>query len=416
MLRRQALKLLGCGLLAGTLSAAPAVAQPSSKMPVSIFYSVPAPAAKALETFVAEYQQTHQYLDITTRNFPRPEDLYAHLSSPTQQVPTLAVVETSWLPGLVQNQPNLLPVETWMNKEQFGFSWAIKNNSYVPLWDASHVNGTLYGLPYFFSTKALIYNSDVLLKAGIKQVPVTWDQVLAAAKKISDPKAQQPSVALSLGSPDNPSAIARNFQLLVWQSGGESLTNLQPSAATVPAVQTVVDYLKKVNPGLAPVEGAAPSLPVGMYIGNIEDYLNLRTLGFPVKTAVIPGFDKTQRITETQGWSLAMFKSVPDRELYKVQELAFFMLDFPQQRRFAELTPYLAAHQKVFDNPFYRRERLADHANLRVFLNSIGKSKIVDTSGAIPERYVGIGKMLGPVLRGEKTVSDLMPQPAVVTP
>jgi hypothetical protein len=96
-----------------------------------------------------------------------------------------------------------------------------------------------------------------------------------------------------------------------------------------------------------------------MYIGNVEDYLTLRTTGVPVKTAMIPGFDKFQRISETQSWSLAMFKNVPEKELYKVQELAFFMVEFQQQLRLAEQTPYLAAHLKVFDNPFYRRERLA---------------------------------------------------------
>jgi ABC-type glycerol-3-phosphate transport system substrate-binding protein len=170
----------------------------------------------------------------------------------------------------------------------------------------------------------------------------------------------------------------------------------------------VVDYLKKVAPGLAPMEGTPSQPPAGMYIGSVEDYLQLRTSGLPVKTALIPGFDKAQRITETQGWALTLYKSVPEKELYKVQELAFYLLDFPQQRRWAEQTPYLAAHLKVFDNPFYRRERLADHSNLRVFLNSVGKSKIVDTSGRLPERYTSVGRMLGAVLRGEKTPQDLI--------
>ena len=127
-----------------------------------------------------------------------------------------------------------------------------------------------------------------------------------------------------------------------------------------------------------------------------------------MKTALIPGFAKFTRTTETQGWALAMFKNVPEKELYKVQELGFFLTDFQQQLRFAEQTPYLAAHLKVFDNPFYRRERLADHSNLRVFLNSIGKSRMVDTSGSQSERYTSVGKTLGSVLRGEKTSLDLV--------
>lgn len=375
----------------------------NTKLPVQIYLSLPQRSAQVLDSFIQEFAQTHTYLDIQVKNFATPQELYKSLSDPNRPAPTMALVENSWLPGLVQSQPALYPVETWMPKEQFGMSWAIKNNAQNSLWEASQVNGNLYALPMFFSTKALIYNSDVLLKAGIKQVPTTWDQVLLAAKKISDPKASQQQVTLSLG--DSPTNIARNFQLLVWQNGGDGL-NSSVSANNPVAVQTTIDYFKKLTPGLAPVDGQPAMLPVGMYIGNVEDYLNLRTTGLPVKTAMIPGFDKFSRITETQGWALALFKNVPERELYKVQELAFFITDFQQQLRFAEQTPYLAAHLKVFDNPFYRRERLADHSNLRVFLNSIGKSRIVDTTQM--DRYDSAGKSLGSVLRGEKTSQDLL--------
>jgi ABC-type glycerol-3-phosphate transport system substrate-binding protein len=374
-----------------------------TKLPVQLYLSLPPRSAQVLDSFIQEFQQSHTYLDIQVKNFSTPQELYKTLSDPNRPAPTMALVENSWLPGLVASQPALYPVETWMPKEQFGMSWAIKNNAQNALWEASQVNGNLYALPMFFSTKALIYNSDVLLKSGIKQVPTTWDQVLQAAKKISDPKASQQQVTLSLG--DSPTSIARNFQLLVWQNGGDGL-NSTMSASNPVAVQSTIDYFKKLTPGLAPVDGQPAMLPVGMYIGNVEDYLNLRTTGLPVKTAMIPGFDKFSRITETQGWALAVFKNVPDRELYKVQELAFFITDFQQQLRFAEQTPYLAAHLKVFDNPFYRRERLADHNNLRVFLNSIGKSKMVDTTQM--DRYDSAGKSLGAVLRGEKTSQDLL--------
>lgn len=377
----------------------------NTKLPVQIYLSLPPRSAQVLDSFIQEFAQTHTYLDIQVKNFATPQELHRTLSDPNVPAPTMAIVENSWLPGLVQSQPALYPVETWMPKEQFGMSWAIKNNAQNALWEASQVNGNLYALPMFFSTKALIYNSDVLLKSGIKQVPTTWEQVLAAAKKISNPKAAQQQVTLSLG--DNPVNIARNFQMLVWQNGGDGLSTTV-SANNPVAVQTTIDFFKKLTPGLAPVDGQPAMLPVGMYIGNVEDYLNLRSTGLPVKTAMIPGFDKFTRITETQGWALALFKNVPDRELYKVQELAFFITDFQQQLRFAEQTPYLAAHLKVFDNPFYRRERLADHSNLRVFLNSIGKSRIVDTSAPQLERYDSAGKSLGPVLRGEKTSQDLL--------
>ena len=144
-----------------------------------------------------------------------------------------------------------------------------------------------------------------------------------------------------------------------------------------------------------------------MWIGNVEDYLTLRSQGIPVKAALLPGVDKKNRGSEVQAWAWGMFRTVPDNQLYKVQELAFFLLDFPQQLRWAEHTPYLAAHIKVFDNPFYRQERLADHSNLRVFLNSIGTGKLVPTGDRHLSGYRSIGKNLDSVVKGQKPVSEL---------
>lgn len=378
----------------------PASQAPGSKLPVSIFTSLPQESARVFQGFVSEFQETHPYLELTVTNFPQPEALYRELSTPGKAAPTMAIVETSWLPGLVQSQPDLYPVETWMPREQFGFSWAIKNNAYVQLWDASHVTGHLFALPMWFSTRALIYNSDAFEKAKIKQPPATWEQLGVVARQLTGPKSTLP--CLSLGQPDDPANLARNFQMLVWQSGGEGLH-------ASPAAEAAVECLKKLGPCLTPLDGEPSLAPLGMAIGTVEDYLKLRASGLPIKVAPIPGLDKNQRITETQCWALAVFRSVPERELYKVQELAFFLMDFQQQRRWAEQTPYLAAHLKVFDNPFYRQARMADHANLRVFLNSIGKSRIVDTSANAPQRYLAFGKMLGPLLRGEKTLTELSP-------
>ena len=46
-------------------------------------------------------------------------------------------------------------------------------------------NGKLYGLPKDFSTLALIYNKKALAAANISQPPQTWDELLAASKKLT---------------------------------------------------------------------------------------------------------------------------------------------------------------------------------------------------------------------------------------
>jgi multiple sugar transport system substrate-binding protein len=49
-------------------------------------------------------------------------------------------------------------------------------------WD-----GKLYGVPKATNTIALFYNKDLMAKAGIANPPETWDELLDAARKLTDP-------------------------------------------------------------------------------------------------------------------------------------------------------------------------------------------------------------------------------------
>jgi ABC-type glycerol-3-phosphate transport system substrate-binding protein len=404
-----------CGYLSASAQPKAAPAKPSqqggalvaeagsSRLNISLYFSLPEDQAQVLQGFVTEFQQDHPFVNVQTKNFPSSAQLYTQLAS-GQDLPSLAILESSWLPSLTQGN-HLLPVETWMPHETFLFNWSVKCNTYVPLWDAAHIGENLMALPYFFTTRALILNNELLAKAGVKYPPVTWDQVVADASAIS--KKEKGVTGFSLSTSNDPDQNARDFQLLAWQAGAPGL-NAQPELSQ-DAYTQVVQTLQTMKNALLPLDGDANTKPgpVGLSIGTVADYLQARKEGLPVRSALIPGFDKTNRLTETQAWDVGMFDNVPKNELYKVQEFAFFMLDFAQQRRWAEQTPYLAAHVKVFENPFYRQARLADHNSLRVFLNSLGKSKVVDTTGAARSLYGVVGKNLGQVVRGDRPISNL---------
>ena len=381
---------------------APLVAQAGSaagsRLNVSLYYSLPEDQSQVMQGFVQEFQQGHPFVNVQARNFGSSTELYSELTS-GRPLPSLAILESSWLPTLTQGT-HLLPVETWMPHETFLFNWSVKCNCYIPLWDAAHIGDNLMALPYFFTTRALILNNDLLAKAGVKYPPVTWEQVAAAASAI----AKKGATGFSLSPNNDPVQNARNFQLLAWQAGSPGL-NTQPELNQDAYLQ-VVQTLQTMKESLLPVDGTKTG-EVGLSIGTVADYLQERKEGLPVRSALIPGFDKSNRLTEAQSWDVGMFDTVPKSELYKVQEFAFFMLDFAQQRRWAEQTPYLAAHVKVFENPFYRQARLADHNSLRVFLNSLSKSKVVDTTSGARSIYGVVGKNLGQVIRGDRPVLNL---------
>lgn len=47
------------------------------------------------------------------------------------------------------------------------------------------VNGSMMAFPFIASTRTLFYNTDLLAKAGVSGPPKTWDELLAASKKVS---------------------------------------------------------------------------------------------------------------------------------------------------------------------------------------------------------------------------------------
>ncbi|MEW6279582.1 MAG: extracellular solute-binding protein [Candidatus Eremiobacterota bacterium] len=375
---------------------------PGGPLVISVWYCLPAQEGAVFHSFLQEYDQNNPYIEIQARNFPNSAAYYRELTTGAGH-PSLALMETSWLPAVAQ-RGNLMTVEQWMPKEQFLFNWSVKGNNYLPLWNAAQVNGQLMAMPMFFTTRVLIYNPEVLQKAGVKFTPATWEQVAQAAQKVTESGS---GWGFSLAAEPSPQSLARNLQVMTWQSGGELATPVGLSRSLDGATRALTflgDLALTRKSALAdPVSGDG----VAMLIGTPEDYLKLRQKGVAVRTAALPGPDKKTRTTEAQIWSLGMF-GVDPVQLYKVRDVAFYMLDFQQQRRWAEQTPYLAAHVKVFDNPFYRQARLADHNNLRVFVNVLNSARVVDTSGSASITLDNVGRQIPLVMKGQKTVQEAL--------
>jgi putative chitobiose transport system substrate-binding protein len=87
-------------------------------------------------------------------------------------VPGLALVPTDWMNEMA---PKLLtPVDGIINKAQFT-SAALANAT---------VDGKIYGFPSYQVTAVMVFNKEMLAKAGVKPEFKTLDDVFAAAKKI----------------------------------------------------------------------------------------------------------------------------------------------------------------------------------------------------------------------------------------
>ncbi|MGX1933840.1 ABC transporter substrate-binding protein [Microbacterium resistens] len=75
-------------------------------------------------------------------------------------------------------------------------AWGEKDAYYETGWESGQVDGVTYGIPHLADVYALYYNEDILAKAGVS-VPTTWDELEAAAARITESGAASYGMAMS---------------------------------------------------------------------------------------------------------------------------------------------------------------------------------------------------------------------------
>lgn len=149
--------------------------------------------------------------------------------------PDLAIIGTAWLPeyvkgGIAQAIDNRLTSE-------------VRSRFVENLLQGAAMEGKTYGLPIATSVRAMFYNKELLEKAGIQSPPKNWEELKAAAKKLSRPPRQY-----GLAMPIHPDDQGDTFDYFLWAAGGEwfdAQGNVKlNSPEAVDALQFMVDLYK----------------------------------------------------------------------------------------------------------------------------------------------------------------------------
>ena len=141
------------------------------------------------------------------------------------------------------------------------------------LRDLNTIDGNLYVMPYKYNTRLLFYNEKLLQQAGLS-VPKTWDDYLAAAKKLTGNGVY--GVDLSL-SPENLTDLFRDF---LASAGGQFLTADNKPAFNSPQGVEAVDFMKQL----------LQYAPPGALTRQWPDTSNLMGQGKVAMAFLIPNF------------------------------------------------------------------------------------------------------------------------------
>lgn len=121
--------------------------------------------------------------------------------------------------------------------------WSNFNKTYV---DMFKVDGKVMGIPSAVSPMLFGYNKALFDKAGITELPKTWDEALEVAKKVNDPSSQVSGYATLAAE-----STEWFFQYYVWQAGGDLTKQNEDGTAeltfTDPAVIKAAEYYKQLR-------------------------------------------------------------------------------------------------------------------------------------------------------------------------
>jgi multiple sugar transport system substrate-binding protein len=234
------LTVAGCATSPGTTTAAGSGSAAALSGTVTFWhaYSADSPEVKTLEgTIIPAFEKKNP--GVTVKDVAVPYDeLHQKLVTAVagDVLPDLVRADIGWVPELA-NLGVLVPLDTDMPDFK-----AVSGTSYPGSLATNKWKGHYYGLPLDTNTRVLLYNADVLKKAGIAQPPATVADLVADAPKL---KAVGASAFADNG------AGGWNVLPWIWSAGGE-ITNADVTKASgflnsdksIAGVQTLVDLHK----------------------------------------------------------------------------------------------------------------------------------------------------------------------------
>lgn len=128
----------------------------------------------------------------------------------------------------------------------------VKDNFYAGLWETGSVNGNVYALPWYTSNGGLIYNPEILEKAGFSEPPKTYEEAWEMSKVIYEKTGVYGEVIL----PDFWLLFPKNGVQIVNEDGTAAAFN------TPEAVELWTNYKQYYDDGLFPVDVLMNQLPM----------------------------------------------------------------------------------------------------------------------------------------------------------
>jgi multiple sugar transport system substrate-binding protein len=182
--------------------------------------------AKSLLGLIADFNKTHPGIVVKPiykgTNDVGLAQLMVGLQGGLQ--PDIAYQYGTSIPQLA-TAPNIMDLTSTVQGS--GWDW----NDFLPAERAAAtVDGKVYGVPALVDNLAIVYNKDLFDQAGVAYPTAdwTWDDLVAAAKQLTDPAKKQFGVGLPADASED---TVWHYDAMLWEGGGDILNADNTKAA-----------------------------------------------------------------------------------------------------------------------------------------------------------------------------------------
>jgi ABC-type glycerol-3-phosphate transport system substrate-binding protein len=312
----------------------------------------------------------------------------------------------------------LEPLEPWFKKNGQN-----PDDIFFPAaMEISEYKGTLYSVPQFIYSRALLYNKGLYKNAGLdpEAPPKDWDEQVAHAKAITKWKGSELEIA-GFRAPriDEKEHMVNYFIMMLWQQGGEIFNAdrskvIFDSPQGVKALQFYAELFQKHKVS-TPSFGAGTrkaQIPfarnlAGMKVAGNFDLVFLRQTAHDVKAgaALLPKPKGGAYVSIVDGFNVGMLTSSKHKEAcWKILELT---ASKEAQVNFAKLSFNFPARRDASKDPFFTSD-----AELVVFSESMGVGKAIPAIGQWTEIASMLSSALESVLVGDADAEKALKQAA----
>jgi multiple sugar transport system substrate-binding protein len=389
-----------------TLAGCSAASDGASTTEVTIWHYWDGTNADTFDAMVAEYNDAHPDVRISASNVPNADFLTKLRASATSHtLPDIAIGDLIWVPQIEQmgglaDLSDSLPQSTL-------------DDINPALTSFGNIGGAQVSVPVSANNLAYMYNKTLFAEAGLdpETPPTTWDELVAAGQTILA-KTGKPGYDLYTQAGDSGEGLTWNFQVNLWQAGGEFLTEDNSAAAfnTPEGAKALQFWVDLIESGVSPYakwgefeKGQGGSAQEGSWMVGI--WTADPPFEFGVAKAPYPSDGAAA--TNLGGEQAMVFDNSKEETAAAADFLAWF-LEPEQVTSWSEKTGMLPVLDSVSTGADYLEWVDSTEPRLRPFVEQMADAHARPNTPLYPQISLAFATEIEKALAGEASVSEAL--------